>query len=1134
MRSTDPVRSLCFGRALLSSGAALVLLVAAGPAETEQRPYTPKIEAASEEGRQAMATFRVPAALKVELFAAEPLLANPVAFCVDERNRFYVAETFRLHHGVTDTRGHMNWLDDDLACRTVEDRVAMYKKYAGERFEAEYEREHDRIRLIEDRDGDGRADHATVFADGFHDAATGLGAGLLARKGRVYYTNIPDLWLLSDGDGDGRAEVRQRLHHGYGVHVGFLGHDLHGLRLGPDGRLYFSIGDRGLNVETGGRKIVAPDTGSVLRCDPDGTNLEIFATGLRNPQELAFDEFGNLFTVDNNSDAGDKARLVHLVEGGDSGWRIGYQFIEAPHSRGPWNAEMMWLPQRDDQAAFFLPPLANLTDGPSGLTYDPGVSLLPERYKGHFFICDFRGAANTSGVRSFSVRPRGASFELADPQEFVWGLEATDVDFGTDGALYISDWVSGWGLTGKGRLYKVFDPKKVNDPAVQEVQRLLAEGMDDRPLDELAKLLAHADMRIRQEAQFALAARALQDLSGKARRESPALATLVRAAQGGPRLARLHGIWGLGLVARKDQALFQELGRELTGLLSDPDPEVRAQSATILADSNGSFAGAILARLGDESPRVRLAAALALGRLGARSGLGPQVGPKEVLAAAARLLRENDDRDPYLRHAGVMALAGLKDAAALRAAADDDSAAVRMGVLLAWRRWESPEVARFLGDRDPRLVLEAARAINDVPIDGAMSKLAALPIRPGQPEPLLRRILNANIRLGQPKNAKVLAGLAASSEIPEPIRVEALEALADWAKPSGRDRVTGLWRPLGERPAAAAVAALKPVAASLLAEGPEAVRRASARSVGRLGMKEAGEALHRLATDAQASAETRIEALRALEALDDPHLVAVVRAAAQAPEARLRAEGLRLLARRSPEAAIPALESVLQRGSTAEKQGALATLGELPVAAADAVLSRWLDALLAGKVAPEIQLDLLEAAARRSSGEVKAKLARYEAMRSTEDPLAPYREALLGGDARRGRRIFREKAEVQCLRCHKIHGQGGEVGPDLTGIGGRKERTYILESIVAPNRQIAQGFETLVVAQTDGQVLAGVLKGEDSQSLKLMTPEGRLVVLPKADIEETKRGASAMPEDISKNLSKAELRDLVEFLARSR
>ena len=325
---------------------------------SQPQAYDPPIAKASDEGIKAIRSFRVPGGLKAELFAAEPLLANPVAFCVDEKGVVYVAETFRHGDGVTDTRSHMEWLDDDLASRSVADRVAMYKKYLGSKFES-FHVQHERVRRVVDRDGDGRADASTVFADGFNDPAAGIGAGVLARKGDVYYTCIPGLWKLRDTRGDGRADERKLLHDGYGVHVGFLGHDLHGLKFGPDGRIYFSIGDRGFNVKTfDGKTLAVPDTGSVLRCNPDGTELEVFATGLRNPQELAFDQFGNLFTGDNNSDSGDRARWVYLVEGGDSGWRIGYQFLETPYTRGPWNEEKLWYPSFAGQAAYIVPPIA--------------------------------------------------------------------------------------------------------------------------------------------------------------------------------------------------------------------------------------------------------------------------------------------------------------------------------------------------------------------------------------------------------------------------------------------------------------------------------------------------------------------------------------------------------------------------------------------------------------------------------------------------------------------------------------------------------------------------------------------------------------------------------------------------------
>ena len=353
----------------------------------DDKPYNPQVQGPSNEAQQAIKRFRLPTGVEVRVWAAEPLLANPVCFCFDEKGRCFVAETFRLHRGVTDDRGHMDWLDDDLASRTVAERVAMYKKYAKDRFAKEYESEHDRVKFVWDSKGTGQADKATVFADGFHHAADGIGAGVLARKGSVYYTCIPDLWLLKDTKGEGKADVKKSLATGFGVHVAFLGHDMHGLRMGPDGKLYFSIGDRGFNVTTKEGHLFNPDSGAVLRCDPDGANLEIVHIGLRNPQELAFDAYGNLFTVDNNSDSGDRARLVQIVEGGDSGWRTGYQYGSDLSDRGPFNAEKIWHLPPTEQPAYIVPPLAHITSGPSGFCFNYGATALPSRYENHFFIC---------------------------------------------------------------------------------------------------------------------------------------------------------------------------------------------------------------------------------------------------------------------------------------------------------------------------------------------------------------------------------------------------------------------------------------------------------------------------------------------------------------------------------------------------------------------------------------------------------------------------------------------------------------------------------------------------------------------------------------------------------------------------
>jgi quinoprotein glucose dehydrogenase len=1103
-----------------------------------QGEYPPPVQPASNEGELALKRFRVAPGLKVELAAAEPLLANPVAFTIDEQGRFFVVETFRLHSGVTDIRGHMDWLDEELAVKTVEERVAYMTRHEQKRI-GEYGKYSDRLKLVWDSDGDGKADRSTVFADGFNGIAEGIAAGVLARHGDIYFANIPNLWLLRDTQGSGRADYKKSLSYGYGVRVGFLGHDLHGLRFGPDGRLYYSIGDRGAYVKNKeGKLIENRETGVVYRCDPDGANLEIFATGLRNPQELAFDQFGNLWTGDNNSDGGDPARWVYVVEGGDSGWRVGWQFINSPNSRGPWLAERLCYPQFEGQAAYLVPPIANIANGPSGLAYYPGTGL-NARFKDRFFLCDFRGGTG-SGIHSFGVKPRGAGFELIDRSDFIWDVLVTDGDFGYDGCFYLTDWVNGWNQTGKGRIYRVFDPETRQSAPVLEVQKLIAAGFQQRSVGELTRLLAHADQRVRQEAQFALAAQ------GPA-----ALKAFVSTLDSEASLARLHAIWGLGqLIRSKVQA-----AGPVIKMLGDADAETRAQAAKVLGDERVAAAYEGLVRLlQDPAPRPRFFAAIALGRLGR----------PECVPAVLEMLRANDATDPYLRHAGVMALAGCAQPAALAELAKDPAAPVRMAAVVALRRLERAEVAEFLKDADALVVLEAARAINDLPLPAALPKLAGLlgdqsllnrqeeasrrqrqavaalkNPRKSEPDqepdvlldPLLRRLVNAHFRMGGSENAAALAAFAGSGRGSSSVRAEAIEVLAEWSKPSGRDHVTGLWRPLEKRDAAVATKALAPALDSLLRGNSTTVKLAAIRAAARLGIKEGGQAAFALVTDAKQPGNVRTEALKALSTLKSSRLEEAVALAAADPDERLRQEATQIQARLKPSGALATLRTKLENGTLREQQNAFATLATIPGGGADELLGQWMDRLLAGKVAAPLQLDLLEAAGKRPARELKDRLARYDRIRPEADDLRYFRECLQGGDAEEGRKIFLERVEVSCVRCHKAGGEGGEVGPDLTGIGTRKPREYILESIVFPNKQIAAGFESLLVTMKNGTVYAGLLKAENDLEMELNSPEDGLLKLKKAEIQSRERGLSAMPEEFRQILSKSDLRNLVEFLS---
>jgi quinoprotein glucose dehydrogenase len=248
---------------------------------------------------------------------------------------------------------------------------------------------------------------------------------------------------------------------------------------------------------------------------------------------------------------------------------------------------------------------------------------------------------------------------------------------------------------------------------------------------------------------------------------------------------------------------------------------------------------------------------------------------------------------------------------------------------------------------------------------------------------------------------------------------------------------------------------------------------------------------------------------------------------------RVRAEGRRLLAQANPAQAVAALAKALEEGELTEKQSALAVLGEMKGTEADDLLAKALDRLLAKDYPLELQVDLLEAAATRPSGPVWEKQKRIEDARPKDDPLAEFRGALAGGDAEAGRRVFRYKTEAACLRCHKVTGDsdGGDVGPDLAKIAGKQTREYLLEAIVDPNKQIAQGYESVVLTLNNGIVVSGIVKGEDDNHLKLLTPEGKLVDVLKANVDEKQRGKSAMPDDVVRHLTKRELRDVVEYLA---
>jgi quinoprotein glucose dehydrogenase len=1083
------------------------------------RKPTPVVDPASDDARLALKRFSLAPGLKASLWAAEPMLANPVAIDFDEKGRLFVSETYRYRTSVLDIRDYMGMLEKDLASRSIEDRSKLIHDVFGEEQARQFAIESELVRLVEDTDHDGVADKSTIYADGFNTELDGIASGVLARHGKVYFTNIPSLWLL---EGDPGHVKRTELLRGFGVRFNFTGHDFHGLALGHDGKIYFSIGDRGMNVTTkDGRHVAFPDEGAVFRANPDGTELEVVHRGLRNPQELVFDEHGNLFTGDNDSDQGDQERLVYLVEGGDSGWRIGYQ--HAPLGRGgPWMRENLWKPRFEGRPAYLLPPICNIEDGPSGLTYYPGTGLTPE-YAGHFFITHFKGSIARSGIQTYTIRQNGATFTPTSSQQFMGGVLPTDVTFGPDGVLYLSDWVDGWPKSNKGRIYGITpvkpDPAQVKISA--DLAKLLAEGFTQRSNRELVALLAHPDRRARLEAQLELAAR-----GSKSTADFSKVANDKSAAP----LARLHAVWGLTQIGRAANRNSKPDGgaraaiATLNKLLGDADSEVRAQSAKGLGDIQDAKARPALEKLlADPEPRVQFFAAQSLGKLGNAASAEPLIA----------LLRTNDDKDAYLRFAAANALAKLGADAALAKAAKDSSAAVRLGALLAYRYSHDPAIATFLGDRDAYIVREAAEAINDAPVELALPALAdKLSNAAAADEPLVVRALNANYRLGGAQHAQALARYALNDRATPEMRAEALTQLGLWGKTPARDRVVGIFRPMDQRPADDAVHALQPQLAQLLGNGiPQPVQLAALQAVASLELRAAAPALVALVGNEQAGGPVRGNALEVLDGFGGDDVLEAVEAAEKSKVPALRLAALRILAHRAPDRALPVIKNFATTGSEAEQRAAFEAMGQLQPAKAAPLLIGALDRLAAGKVSPGAQAELLDAVASSETPAVKARWVNQQAAWAAgKDPLAGYAFALQGGDAQRGAREFYDNQILPCARCHKVGGDGGEAGPDLSRIGAQHPPEYLLEAVVKPSAHIAPGFDIVTFTLANGETESGSVVSESPAAIQLKRGDGSQVTLDPKQVKQRVVAPSSMPEIYGQMMSRAQLRDVVAFL----
>ena len=933
------------------------------------------------------AQLEIPEGFSKQLIATEPQIMDPVAFCFDDDGNILVAESFRQEQGVEDNRSSPFWLGWDLGLQTVESRLQMYEYFADQRIHGmDYYSEHeDRIRLLQDMDADGVYETATVFADGFNDPLDGTGAGVLAMGDTVWYTNIPHLWKIQNNE-----HKKSLFGDGFGVRIALRGHDMHGLALGLDGRLYWSIGDRGYHIELeDGTVFHSPGEGAVFRSELDGTNLDVYHHGLRNPQELAFDAYGNLFTGDNNSDSVDKARLVYCVEGGETGWRMEYQTLVGTNERGPWVQENGWDPHAPDRPAWILPAIDVIGSGPSGFVAYPGAGLA-ERYDDHFFLCDFRGGASYSNILSFAVEPDGAHFTLVDLHPIVKSVLCTDVDFGYDGKMVISDWGEGWTGNYEGRLYAVWDEKNV---AEGDVSAIFAEGFTGLSIDVLLGMLGHVDRRVRIRAQYELATRENTD-------------ALEIALHGENQLARIHAMWVLAMVQRDTEV--QRMNSFLP-LLDDSDPEIRVQAIRILGEAHYTPAFTkIVSLIDDPNPRVSYFATIASGYLGNAKDA--------ILAMVAR----NNNEDVYLRHAAVVALAKTQYAATMANLQTHPSPAVRLAAVLVLRRLESKFLADYLSDVDDDVATEAARAIHDGRVESAMEQLAES-IYVARTIAWQKRAISANKMEHTCEESVRVAEFAADETKPESMRILAMQALRDWTPSSvNRDIVEGR--------------IIKPKHRNFYCiEGiDDALEKLFLHAEGELlletlqfshehSMKIPDVVCENLVLDEDKPIQIRAYALQkgvSKEALTY---------AMQSEHWQLRAAARKVLLRKEDAGIEERLLETIVQGGVFEAQEAIKSLAAHPATFA--------------KIDRKILRDGLQ-------------LEYAEAMSESIDKTWLF----TGGNPKLGKKVVFENSRSECLRCHKVNGRGGIAGPSLDGVADRLTQEQLLDALLMPSVEVAEGF----------------------------------------------------------------------------
>lgn len=958
---------------------------------------------------------------------------------------------------------------------------------SNEKVDIQLKKKPHRIVRLEDTDGDGKFDKSVVFADQMM-----FPEGTMWHKGSLYVAAPPSIWKLTDTDGDGVAD--QRVEWFKGKTLTGCANDLHGPYLGPDGWIYWCKGAFAPQTyDRPGKAPLKTRAAHVFRARPDGTGVEpLMAGGMDNPVDLVFTPGGErIFTSTfiQNPGGGKRDGLIHAVYGGIYGKDFSVIYEH------PWTGPTM------------MPPLTHLgAAAPCGLhRYES--SAFGKEYQDNLFACLF----NMHKVTRHVLIPDGAGFKSKDEDFLVstnFDFHPTDVMEDADGSLLVID-TGGW--------YKLCCPtSQLYKPdvlgAIYRVRRTGVKPAEDprglkidwskMSASRLATFLVHHEPALRRRAMEALVARGPEVL--------PALEDILKCPS---EQRRYLAVWA---ATRIDDPKARATARTALDDRIETVRQAAIHSAGVWRD-----AGAVpqlLKLLNASPPHNRRAAAEALGRIGDRSTV------PALLEAAGTAT------DRVLQHSIIYALIEIADSKGTETGLSSSNVLTRRAALIALDQmeggWLKPnDLARDLTSKHATMK-EAAWWIAGRHVEWGKDFAEFLRIQ------VLKELEPAE----QGELARHLARLSGDKAIQDMLGEE-LRFLR--ARGHVRQLIlkTMAHVNLKEVPDAWIAGLERALTASDEPFLADAIR--AARNL-RLAPKQSrgiAEQLITLGKNTRFASQTRLTALAAVPAgaadidsslfdflrsqLDPEQPVAARSLAAEVlAKSRLTQDQLHELTKSfaavGPMEADRLVEAFSQ--STDAKLGAtlLAALKSSPVRSSlriDTLKPRLV------KFGPAIQkqAEELYASLNVDADTQKAKL----------EEMVPL---IKDGDIRRGQQVF-NSAKAACAACHAIGYLGGNIGPDLTRIGGIRTERDLLESIVFPSASFVRSYEPVLVSMRDGKVHNGVIRKDAADEIVLGIGPNQEIRLSRNDIEDMQPSrVSVMPAGLDQQLTPRDLADLVAFL----